>query len=211
MTRSTPARLYQLRSKMTTSPAAGRWGTYRWMYICDCSRGVGAGSATTRKTRGLTRSVMRLIVPPLPAVSRPSKTMTILAPLALTHSCIATSSPCRTRMCFSYSFVFSLPREPPGEPPSAGPLRRDVDFLPMADLLDVDGAAGAKPMVVLPPALRDAGSSNSRGTVSTSMPDRRPRLLIRGGLSPHEGSKVQALRRTGGPRDRGSTGPAPRR
>jgi hypothetical protein len=27
MTRSTPARLYQLRSKMTISPAAGRWGT----------------------------------------------------------------------------------------------------------------------------------------------------------------------------------------
>ena len=26
MTRSTPARLYQLRSKITTSPAAGRWG-----------------------------------------------------------------------------------------------------------------------------------------------------------------------------------------
>ena len=26
MTRSTPARLYQLRSKMTTSPAAGRCG-----------------------------------------------------------------------------------------------------------------------------------------------------------------------------------------
>ena len=27
MTRSTPARLYQLRSKRTISPAAGRWGT----------------------------------------------------------------------------------------------------------------------------------------------------------------------------------------
>ena len=38
------------------------------------------GSATTRNTRGLTRSVMRLIVPPLPAVSRPSKTMQTLAP-----------------------------------------------------------------------------------------------------------------------------------
>ena len=29
------------------------------MYICDFSRSDGAGSATTRKTRGLTRSVMR--------------------------------------------------------------------------------------------------------------------------------------------------------
>src|SRR5512132_4027958 len=45
------------------------------MYICDFSRSVGAGSATTRKTRGLTRSVIALIVPPLPAPSRPSKMM----------------------------------------------------------------------------------------------------------------------------------------
>ena len=50
------------------------------MYICDFSRSVGAGSATTRKTRGLTRSVIALIVPPLPAVSRPSKTMQTFAP-----------------------------------------------------------------------------------------------------------------------------------
>src|SRR5215472_15246175 len=45
------------------------------MYICDFSRSVGAGSAATRKMRGLTRSVMALIVPPLPAPSRPSKRM----------------------------------------------------------------------------------------------------------------------------------------
>ena len=53
------------------------------MYICDFSRSVGAGRATTLNTRGLTRSVMRLIVPPLPAVSRPSNTMQILAPRRL--------------------------------------------------------------------------------------------------------------------------------
>ena len=53
-------RLYQLRSKMTTSPAAGKCGMYRWMYICDRSRSVGAGRATTRNTRGLTRSVIAL-------------------------------------------------------------------------------------------------------------------------------------------------------
>ena len=34
------------------------------MYICDFSRSVGADRATTRNTRGLTRSVIRLIVPP---------------------------------------------------------------------------------------------------------------------------------------------------
>ena len=39
------------------------------------SRSVGEGKATTRKIRGLTRSVMALMVPPFPAPSRPSKTM----------------------------------------------------------------------------------------------------------------------------------------
>jgi hypothetical protein len=34
MTRSTPARLYQLRSKMTISPAAGSSAMYRWKYHC---------------------------------------------------------------------------------------------------------------------------------------------------------------------------------
>ena len=58
-----PARLYQLRSKITISPAAGRRGRSRWMYIWDFSRSVGAGSAMTRNTRGLTRSVMALIAP----------------------------------------------------------------------------------------------------------------------------------------------------
>jgi hypothetical protein len=36
-----------------------------------------AGSATTRQTRGFSRWVMRLITPPLPAASRPSKITTI--------------------------------------------------------------------------------------------------------------------------------------
>ena len=56
---------------------------------------VGAGSATTRKTRGLTRSVIALIVPPLPAPSRPSKTTHTLSPACTTHCCSLTSSPCR--------------------------------------------------------------------------------------------------------------------
>ena len=67
------------------------------MYIWVRSRSVGADRATTRKVRGLTRSVIRLIVPPFPAVSRPSNTTQTLAPDALTHSCMATSSPCRRR------------------------------------------------------------------------------------------------------------------
>ncbi len=63
----------------------------RWTYICDFSRSLGAGSATTRNTRGLTRSVIALITPPLPAVSRPSMTMQTLAPVAFTHSRRATT------------------------------------------------------------------------------------------------------------------------
>ena len=51
--RSTLARLYQLRSKITTSPAAGMCWTYRWTYICDFSRSVGVGRATTRNARRL--------------------------------------------------------------------------------------------------------------------------------------------------------------
>ena len=43
------------------------------------SRSFGAGSATTRQTRGLSRCVMRLIAPPLPAASRPSKITTTLS------------------------------------------------------------------------------------------------------------------------------------
>src|SRR6187401_2704195 len=75
------------------------------MYIWLFSRSVGAGSATTRNTRGLTRSVIALIVPPLPAPSRPSKTMQTLSPLCLTHSWTLTSSTCS----FFNSRSYSLP------------------------------------------------------------------------------------------------------
>ena len=78
------------------------------MYICDFSRSVGVGSAMCLNTRGLVRSVIRRIVPPLPAESRPSKTMHTLAPEDLTHSCMATSSPWRRRISFSYFFRLIL-------------------------------------------------------------------------------------------------------
>ena len=45
--------------------------------------------------RGLTRAVIALIVPPLPAVSRPSKTMQTFGPGGLHPFLQATSSPCR--------------------------------------------------------------------------------------------------------------------
>ena len=49
----------------------------------DFSRSEGAGRATTRNTRGLTFSVIALMVPPLPAASRPSNRMMTLQPLLL--------------------------------------------------------------------------------------------------------------------------------
>ena len=80
------------------------------MYICDCSRSVGAGKAMTRKTRGLTRSVMALIVPPLPAPSRPSNTMQTFSPLCRTHSCNFTSSTWSLLSSRSYSLPLSFVR-----------------------------------------------------------------------------------------------------
>src|SRR5437763_1011796 len=53
------------------------------MNIWDFWRSEGAGSATTRNVRGLTRSVSALMVPPLPAASRPSNRMMMRAPLFL--------------------------------------------------------------------------------------------------------------------------------
>src|ERR1700719_592172 len=70
-------------------------------------REIGAGRATTRKTRGLTRSVMALIVPPLPAPSRPSKRMQTLRPLCTTHCWSLTNSTCNRVSSCSYPFRFS--------------------------------------------------------------------------------------------------------
>src|SRR5689334_9048605 len=78
------------------------------MYICVFCRSVGAGSATTRNTRGLTRSVIALIVPPLPAPSRPSKTTQTLRPLCTTHCWSLTSSTWRRRSSSSYALRFSF-------------------------------------------------------------------------------------------------------
>src|SRR5215831_1769268 len=63
-----------------------------------------------RNTRGLTLSVIALMTPPLPAVSRPSKTTTIRNPLCCTQSCSFTSSPCSFFRCASYSLFFIFSR-----------------------------------------------------------------------------------------------------
>jgi hypothetical protein len=77
------------------------------MYICVFSRSVGAGRATTRKTRGLTRSVIALMAPPLPARSRPSKITQAFRPECLAHSWSLTSSTCRRANSFSYALAAS--------------------------------------------------------------------------------------------------------
>src|SRR5262249_45183512 len=61
----------------------------------------------TRNTRGLTRSVIALMVPPFPAPSRPSNTMQILWPLRCTHCLTFTSSTCSFLSFFSNSLRFS--------------------------------------------------------------------------------------------------------
>ena len=45
----------------------------------------------------------RLIVPPLPAASRPSNSMQMRWPVSLTQLCILSSSICSSRLVISYS------------------------------------------------------------------------------------------------------------
>ena len=52
--------------------------------------------------------MIRLIVPPLPAASRPSKITTIRAPVARVHSCTLTSSVCSRKTSASYASLVIL-------------------------------------------------------------------------------------------------------
>ena len=117
------------------------------MYICELTRASGAGSAMCLKTRGLVRSVIRRIVPPLPAESTPSNTTQTRAPVVLTHSCMATSSPWRILICRSYSFRFIFPEGLGSEAASVSP--RSCLFL--CDLL------------IRPPFTAGTDISRSRG------------------------------------------------
>ncbi len=67
------------------------------------SRSLGFSSATTVAPRGLRCSMKRLIVPPLPAASRPSKTMTSLCPVSFIQFCSLSSSIWSSRLIRSYS------------------------------------------------------------------------------------------------------------
>jgi hypothetical protein len=77
-------RQWRSRARMRhTLPAAGRCAAWRWKYRCVSSRSDGVPRATTVAPRGFSGSRMRLIVPPLPAASRPSKSSTMRSPVCL--------------------------------------------------------------------------------------------------------------------------------
>src|SRR6266511_645869 len=124
ITRSTPARLYQLRSNSTISPAAGSWAAYRWKYHWLRSRSVGVPSATTRQIRGFRLSVIRLMVPPLPAASRPSNSTTTRSPACLVHSWSLTSSTWSPASSRAYSFPPILPGTPGAASAGCGSFAR---------------------------------------------------------------------------------------
>src|SRR3954470_16343615 len=109
------------------------------MYIWLFSRSLGAASAMTRNTRGLTRSVIALMVPPLPAPSRPSNTMQIFSPLCLTHSCSLTSSTCRRFSSVSYSL-----RENVSEVSTVLRLIRCLDLVGTDDGMDFTCGKGGQ-------------------------------------------------------------------
>src|SRR5215467_10608264 len=119
------------------------------MYICDFSRSVGAGSATTRNTRGLTRSVIARIVPPFPAPSRPSNMTITRRPLCFTQAWRWHSSAWSLRRCFSYSLPLSLAGLPDSSAFRLSPIDTPRDKIwpdtdpEILDLGPIEGRLGA--------------------------------------------------------------------
>src|SRR3954469_4318265 len=109
ITHSTFERLYQLRSNRTISPPAGRCPTFLSKYHWVRSRSLGLGSATTRTVRGLVRSVILLMTPPLPAEPRPSKITATLSPWDAIQYCSSTSCSWIRSISLSYTEAFSRP------------------------------------------------------------------------------------------------------
>ena len=77
------------------------WVVQKGLRVCVVFEGRdAAGKGGTikrivdRTTRGLVRSTMRLMVPPFPAASRPSKRTQMRKSVWTTHSCSLTSSRC---------------------------------------------------------------------------------------------------------------------
>ena len=83
ITRSTPARLYQLRSNRHHLAPDGRCADVALEVPLRLLALGRVPSATMLAMRGLSRSTMRLITPPLPAASRPSKSTQTFSPSCL--------------------------------------------------------------------------------------------------------------------------------
>ena len=73
-TRSTSTRPYQDRSSTAIPPQPGSDGQNRQRKWCRFSSWVGAAKEATRTCRGSSGAVSRLMQPPLPEASQPSKT-----------------------------------------------------------------------------------------------------------------------------------------
>jgi hypothetical protein len=101
ITRSTPERLYQLTVEQHDLAARRQVLDVALEVPLAALGSLGFSSATTRAPRGLRCSMKRLIVPPLPAASRPSKMITTRWPVSFTQACSFSSSTCRRYFCFS--------------------------------------------------------------------------------------------------------------
>src|SRR5581483_3504681 len=153
------------------------------------SRSLGVGSATTRQYRGLSSSVMRLIVPPLPAVSRPSKTTTSRSPRWWIHSCMNSSSIWSRSSSASYSLTdstaarsWTLSTSMSGSSPRGGPASRGEGH-----------QTGAEPGRDVPPAW-DLGPTRSGPLVSAPSAARPPIInttprAVLNGRGPDHGTK----------------------
>jgi hypothetical protein len=69
---------------------------------------LGLARATTLTFLGLRKAVIRLIVPPLPAASRPSKMARIRSPFSFMNFCSFISSICSFFSSISYSICSML-------------------------------------------------------------------------------------------------------
>jgi Helicase conserved C-terminal domain len=97
----------QLSLDFSDTPATGRCSTYRWKYHALRSRSEGVPT-TMRASRGDRCRTIRLIVPSLPAASRPSTITRTFCPVSMTWRCSFTNS-----TCAAFKSAFSLFFSPP--------------------------------------------------------------------------------------------------
>ncbi len=131
-TRSTSTRPYQERSKTLIPPQPGSAGQKRPRKWWRFSSSVGAANWATRTWRGSSGATRRLIAPPLPEASQPSKTTlsggpsrhSPISPPSVSRSC-ASRSPGSLQLAF---FLLAAERRASGRPrrgvPPPEPTRR---------------------------------------------------------------------------------------